>query len=303
MSISIKKSVRVLAKILVTLIFLVVATYTILGIFTSPSNTRNWSVDQSLLPYAEISTTTSNLIHIKNIRNYTYKSTSEYTPNYYDKTFDLSKLKNVYYIVEPFTGFKGSAHTFLSFEFESVGSTTASSTTSTTTSNDFLAVSVEIRKEKGESFSALKGLFNQYEIMYVLADERDAVKLRSNFRKNDVYMYPVKTTKEKASALFLDIIERVNALHKTPEFYNTAYNTCTSNIMKHANTITPSKIPFSYKVLLPAYSDELAFDLGMIDTTAQSLEEVRLKYKINEKALLYADDIDFSNKIRQSLDR
>lgn len=299
MSISIKKSVRVLAKILLTLIFLVAATYTILGIFTSPSNTRNWSVDQSLLPYAEISTTTSNLIHIKNIRNYTYKSTSEYTPNYYDKTFDLSKLKNVYYIVEPFTGFKGSAHTFLSFEFESVGSTTASSTTSPTTSNDFLAVSVEIRKEKGESFSALKGLFNQYEIMYVLADERDAVKLRSNFRKNDVYMYPVKTTKEKASALFLDIIKRVNVLHKTPEFYNTAYNTCTSNIMKHANTITPSKIPFSYKVLLPAYSDELAFDLGMINTTAQSLEEARLKYRINEKALRYADDIDFSNKIRE----
>lgn len=298
MSISIEKAVRVLAKILLTLIFFVVVTYTILGIFTSPSNTRDWSIDQSLLPYAEISTTTSNLIHIKNIRNYTYKSTSEYTPAYYDKTFDISKLKKVYYIVEPFTGFKGSAHTFLSFEFESVGSTTASSTTSTTTSNDFLTVSVEIRKEKGESFSALKGLFNQYEIMYVLADERDAVKLRSNFRKNDVYMYPVKTTKEKASALFLDIAERVNTLHKTPEFYNTAYNTCTSNIMKHANTITPSKIPFSYKVLLPAYSDELAFDLGMIDTNAKNLDEARSIYKINKKALLYADDVDFSNKIR-----
>jgi len=299
MCIFIKKSVRVLAKILLTLIFFVVVAYTILGIFTSPSNTRDWSVDQSLLPYAEISTTTSNLIHIKNIRNYTYKSTSEYTPAYYDKTFDLSKLKKVYYIVEPFTGFKGSAHTFLSFEFESAESTQTSSTTSPTVSNDFLTVSVEIRKEKGESFSALKGLFNQYEIMYVLADERDAIKLRSNFRKDDVYVYPVKTTKEKASALFLDIIERVNTLHTTPEFYNTAYNTCTTNIMKHANTITPSRIPFSYKVLLPAYSDELAFDLGMIDTTAQSLEEARLEYKINEKALLYADDVDFSNKIRE----
>ncbi len=299
MSITIKKSVRILAKILLTLILFVVVTYTILGIFTSPLNTRDWSIDQSVLPYAEISATSSNLIHIKNIRNYSYTSTSEYTPNYYDKTFDLSKLKKVYYIVEPFTGFKGSAHTFLSFEFESVASTTVSSTNSIATSNDFLTVSVEIRKEKGESFSALKGLFNQYEIMYVLADERDAVKLRTNFRKDDVYVYPVKTTKEKASALFLDIIERVNTLHTTPEFYNTAYNTCTTNIMRHANTITPSKIPLSYKVLLPAYSDELAFDLGMIDTTAQSLEEARSKYKINEKALLYADDVDFSNKIRE----
>ncbi|MDQ5911973.1 MAG: hypothetical protein QG568_186 [Patescibacteria group bacterium] len=294
-----KITLRYIVVVLLTLIFFVIIIYTILGIFTSPSNTRDWSVDQSLLPYAEISTTTSNLIHVKNIRNYTYKSTSEYTPNYYDKTFDISKLKKVYYIVEPFTGFKGSAHTFLSFEFESAESTQTSSTTSPTVSNDFLTVSVEIRKEKGESFSALKGLFNQYEIMYVLADERDAIKLRSNFRKDDVYVYPIKTTKEKASALFLNIIERVNTLHKIPEFYNTAYNTCTTNIMRHANTITPSKIPFSYKVLLPAYSDELAFDLGMIDTTAKSLEEARLKYKINEKALLYADDVDFSNKIRE----
>lgn len=303
MRISFKKLVRVLAKILFALICFVIVIYIILGIFTSPSNNRDWSVDQSVLPYAETSATSSNLIHIKNIRNYSYKSTSEYTPSYYDKTFDISKLKKVYYIVEPFTGFKGSAHTFLSFEFEPIASNTGSSTNSSTSSpavsNDFLTVSVEIRKEKGESFSALKGLFNQYEIMYVLADERDAIKLRSNFRKDDVYVYPVKTTKEKASALFLDIIERVNTLHTTPEFYNTAYNTCTTNIMKHANTITPSKIPFSYKVLLPAYSDELAFDLGMIDTNAKNLDEARSLYKINEKALLYADYVDFSNKIRE----
>lgn len=303
MHIFLKKSFRVLAKILLALICFVTVIYIILGILTSPSNNRDWSIDQSLLPYVEVSATSSNLIHIKNIRNYSYKSTSEYTPAYYDKTFDISKIKKVYYIVEPFTGFKGSAHTFLSFEFEPVASTTASSKNSIATSNDFLTVSVEIRKEKGESFSALKGLFNQYEIMYVLADERDAIKLRSNFRKDDVYIYPVRTTKEKASALFLDIIERVNTLHTTPEFYNTAYNTCTTNIMRHANTISPSKIPFSYKVLLPAYSDELAYDLGMIDTTAKSFEEARSKYKINEKALLHADDVDFSNKIRESLNK
>ena len=112
-------------------------------------------------------------------------------------------------------------------------------------------------------------------------------------------MYPIKTTPEKSKALFLDIINRVNTLHDQPEFYNTAYNTCTTNIMRHANTITPSRIPFSYKVLLPAYSDELAFDLGMIDTTAKSLEEARAVYKINEKALQYADDPNFSFKIRQ----
>jgi hypothetical protein len=113
-----------------------------------------------------------------------------------------------------------------------------------------------------------------------------------------VYVYPVKTTEEKSRALFLDIIKRVNTLKEHPEFYNTAFNTCTTNIMKNVNTVTPSRIPFSYKVLLPAYSDELAFDLGMIDTNA-SLEEARNMYNINKRAEMYADDINFSEKIRE----
>ncbi len=286
-----KKVLKFLVWSIAILILAIAATYTILNILTSPSNGRDWDIDQAVLPSADIQ---GNLIHVQNIRNFSYTSTSEYTPGYYDKTFDINRLKRVYYIVEPFNGFAGSAHTFLSFEFES-----ATSSASGSIANDFLAVSVEIRKEKGESFSAVKGLLNQYEIMYVLADERDAVKLRSNFRKDDVYVYPVKTSPEKAKALFLDIMSRVNEIRENPEFYNTAYNTCTTNIMSHANAITPSRIPFSYKVLFPAYSDELAFDLGMIDTTATSLEEARGIYKINEKALKYADDPNFSARIRE----
>jgi hypothetical protein len=109
---------------------LIVLTYTILGLVTNPSNNRDWNLDQEILPYAVVeeangvlgtektADSTGNLIHVKNIRNFSYTSTKEFTPNYYDKTFDISKLKRVYYIVEPFSGFKGSAHTFLSFEFE-----------------------------------------------------------------------------------------------------------------------------------------------------------------------------------------
>ena len=144
--------------ILLSPLVIVVISFLVFKVFWRPSNDRDWELDQALLPFAEID---GSLVSIHNIRNFSYNSTTDYTVSYYDKTYDISKLKNVYYIVEPFSTFAGSAHTFVSFEFEG---------------NDFLAISVEIRKEKGEKFSAWKGMFNQYEMMYVIADERDVVK-------------------------------------------------------------------------------------------------------------------------------
>ncbi|MEO8637854.1 MAG: DUF4105 domain-containing protein [Candidatus Taylorbacteria bacterium] len=249
---------------------------------TKASNDREWNDDQKILAFAEIN---GNIVSIHNIRNFTYASTTSYTPHYYDKTFDISTLKKVWYVVEPFSGIPGSAHTFLSFEFEG---------------DQFVSISVEIRKEKGESYDPVKGLFNQYELMYVIADERDVVKLRSNYRKDLVYVYPIKTTVEKARALFLDMMERTNALKDHPEFYNTITNTCTTNIVQHVDKITPNKVPlFNLRILLPANSDKLAYDLGLIDTKL-SFEDARARYFINDRAEKYANDPDFSVKIRQA---
>jgi len=265
-------------------------TYGILGIIVTsviiiwfsvqPSNTRDWSLDQAVLPHADIN---GNSITIHNVRNFTYASTTSYTPAYYEKTYDLNRITSVDYIVSPFSEWEGSAHTFLSFGFE--GGT-------------YVSISIEIRKEKGESFSALKGLFKQYEIMYVVGDERDLVKLRTNYRKDQVYMYPINISKEKSQALFLSMIEKVNSLKEKPQFYNTLTSTCTTEIAKHVNVITPKKIPFSYKVLFPGYSDRLVYDLGLIDTDLP-FEEIRARFNINQKALQYADSPDFSLKIRE----
>ncbi len=258
--------------------------FLITGLFLSlmkPSNDRVWTEDQSVLAYAEIN---KNLVTIFNIRNFSYTTTEDYIKDYYDKTFDLNKIKKVWYIVEPFSGIPGSAHTFLSFEFED---------------EEFVSVSVEIRKEKGESFHPIKGLFNQYELMYVIADERDVVKLRSNYRKDPTYIYPAVATTEKARELFLDIIKRVNSLKERPEFYNTVTNTCTTNIAKHINNITPKKVPFfSFRILFPANSDKLAYDLKMLDTNL-SFEEARARFYINDRAEKYVDSPDFSIKIRE----
>lgn len=245
----------------------------------TPSNDRSWALDQQVLPHAEFS---GDEVTVFNIRNFTYQSVSEYTPNYYDRTFNLNDIQSVDYIVEPF-GSIGAAHTFVSFGFSS---------------GDHLAISVEIRKEIGESFSAIKGLLRNYELMYVIADEQDVVKLRTNYRKDDVYLYPVETTRENMQRLFLDMLSRANSLKAQPEFYNTLTNTCTTNIADHINDITPSRVPWDLRLLFPKNSDELAYELGLIDNSIP-LEELRKQHQINGKAEQYADSPDFSKLIRQ----
>ena len=244
-----------------------------------PSNNRSWNVDQKILPKAEIH---GNLVTVRNVRNFTYQSTIEYTPGYYDATYDVDNLKRIYYVVEPFGSIKG-AHTFLSFEFEG---------------NQFVSVSIEIRKREGESFKEWKAVLPYYELMYVVADEKDVIKLRSNFRKDIVFLYPVKATPEARKAIFLDYMARVNKLYDKPEFYNLFTNTCTTNILDTINRATEKKINWSYEVMFPSLSDEYAMKLGLLDTNL-SLEEARNMYNINEKAEAAANDPDFSLKIRE----
>ena len=271
--------IKLISYILVSVVIVLFALF----FLRAPSNDRVWNKDQQLLSYADIKDDT---VEVYNIRNIDYSSTTDYKVSYYNSTYNLSDISSMYFVLEPFKNeWDGAAHTFLSFGFED---------------GRYLAVSVEIRKEAGESFSAIKGLFRNYELMYVFADERDVIMLRSNFRGDDVYVYPVNTTKEKMKMLFLDIANRANKLRDKPEFYNTLTSTCTTNIVDHINRISPSRVPFSLKILAPGFSDELAYNLGLINTTL-TLEEARNFYKINERALKFADDPDFSDKIRMPL--
>lgn len=270
-------------RIALKVLLVVIAIFVLWSTLVRPSNDRDWNADQAILPTATIE---GDSVSIRNIRNFSYASTTSFTPSYYDKTFDVSKLVRAYYIVEPFSGYAGAAHTFLSFEFENADG-----------KNDFVAISVEIRKEKGESFSAGKGLLKQYEIMYVIADERDVVKLRSNYRKDRVYVYPVKGDIAKIREVFIDMVSRANELAEKPEFYNTLTNTCTTNIVSHVNKISPERVPFDFSILFPENSDKLAYELGLIDTDLP-FEAAREKFLINALAEQYADDPEFSLRIR-----
>lgn len=245
-----------------------------------PSNDRNWTVDQSVLPKVKVE---DNLVHIDDIRDFEYKTEDEYIKKYYNKTFDVEKIKSVDFVLSVFSKWKGLAHTFLSFGFEN---------------GEYISVSIEIRKEKDEKYSAFKGLFNEYEIMYVVADEEDVIKLRTNSRDEQVYMYPIKTTQEKKQELFLDIMQRVHKLETEPEFYNTASNACATGIMSHVNKISEDRIPFDFRVLVPGYSDKLGYDLGLFDTEL-SFEEAQKKFYINRKARNVKEGENFSDEIRK----
>jgi hypothetical protein len=141
---------------------------------------------------------------------------------------------------------------------------------------------------------------NQFELMYVIADEEDVIKLRTNYRKNDVYMYPVKTSKEKIQALFRSMLIRTDKLNKEPEFYNTLWNNCTTSILMHANALREDKIPWNIYTLLPSHSDEIVYNASLIDTSL-SLPEARGYYKISETARSLTGSTSFSDAIRKEI--
>ena len=245
-----------------------------------PSNDRDWRPDQVVLPHAEF---TGHLVHVRGIRNSSYTAPERYATAYYDKTFDLDKIESVWFVLSPFsTDWRGPAHSFLSFGFAD---------------SQFVAISVEARKERGESYSVLKGLLKRFELMYLVADERDLIELRANYRGEEVYVYPVRASRADIRRLFVEMLERANRLREHPEFYNSLTSNCTTNIVGHVNSIAPRKVRYGLSVLLPGYADKRAHELGLLDTNL-TLEQARRRYRVNERAKRYADRPDFSIRIR-----
>jgi len=245
-----------------------------------PSNDRQWAPEQAVLAYAEFD---GDEVTVRNIRNCVYHSADDFEVHHYDKTFRLNELESVDFIMAPFPDNPSIGHTMLSFGFEG---------------GDHLALSVEIRKEQGEVYSPLKGFFHQYELMYVLGDERDLIGLRANHWLNDVYVYRARATRTRARELFVDVLRRANKLAEEPEFYDTLTNNCTSNIVHHINNLSPNRVPLDYRSLLPGYSDELAYELGLLDTEL-SFEQTKARARVNRLAYTHRESEDFSTLIRR----
>ena len=244
-----------------------------------PSADRPWILGQQRTAHALIE---GDSVTITNLRDFRYHSAGHPRPAYDTRSYDLAKLQTVWFILAPFDpDNRGPAHSFLSFGFAD---------------SQFVAISVEARREAGETYSILKGMLKRFEIMYVIGDERDLIGQRVA-RNDAVYLYPIRTSPEKVRRLFVQMLERANALERDPEFYNTLTNNCTTNILEHVNSIATRKIPYGREVLLPGYADELARELGLLDTRL-SIEEARKAFHINERARRAAQDSLYSLRIR-----
>ena len=245
-----------------------------------PRGDREWIAEQAVLPSAAIE---RDRVVIRNVRANSYTSRTAFTPAYADRTYELSTLTSVWYVLTPFSDrWRAPAHSFVSFGFSD---------------GRYLSISVEARRQPGEVYDVVKGLFKRFELMYVIGDERDLIGQRAAFGSDDVFLYPVRATPEGMRAMFVSMLERANALREQPEFYNTLFNNCTSNVVAHVNRIAPRTVPAGLKTLLPGYTDDVALRLGLIDTELD-LARARERYRINDRARRFIDDPDFSRLIR-----
>ena len=248
-----------------------------------PSNDRDWRPEVARLPYA---TQDGNRITLHDIRDFEYRSETDFTPRYYDKTFDLDKLDSVDLLAAYWMG-PAIAHTFVSFGFGG---------------RDYVAMSAEMRSTPGEGYSPIKGLFKQYELIYVVGDERDLIGLRTTYRKDppeDVYLYRVRGPIENLRRFFMDYIRQINALAERPAFYNTLTTNCTTNLLLHTR-VNPGHPRYSWQVLLSGYFPEYAYEEGRLDTDLP-FAELRKRSRINAVAEAADAAPDFSQRIRADL--
>jgi hypothetical protein len=222
------------------------------------------------------------MVTVRNLCCASYRTSEDFEVTWYEDQFDLEAICSVDFVVEPFADWRGPAHTLLTFGFDD---------------GRHLAVSVEARRETGESFAASAGLFKQYEILYVIGDERDVIGLRVNVRKHDVYVFPMRAERKQVQELFVRMLRRANELAQRPEFYHTLSNSCHMNIVRHFEDLTGRNLPPDLRVFLPGYADEMAHDLGLIDFEG-TLEAARAAFRIPGPVPIVADGRDWSRRIR-----
>jgi Domain of unknown function (DUF4105) len=246
----------------------------------APSNDRVWEPENAVLAYATID---GERITLHNIRNFDYRTETDFTPAYYDRSFDLRQLDTVDMFTVYWMG-PAIAHVFLSFGF---------------TDGAHVAFSIETRREKGQAYSSVAGFFRQYPLYYAVGDERDIVRVRTNYRKDPpehVYLYRLRGSATAGKRLFLEYLRQINALKQHAEWYNTLTSNCTNSIWV-LTRLNPGHVPYSWKILLSGHAPEYLYEQGRLDTSVPFAELQRRAY-INPRAQGAEQAADFSQRIR-----
>jgi hypothetical protein len=245
-----------------------------------PSNDRPWLPDVARTPTA---VQEGSVVTLASVRDFDYRSETHYEERWQTRRYDLEALRGLDLFV-CYWGPTLYAHTILSFAFADAPP---------------LAVSIETRKERGEEYSALRGFFRRYELVYVMADERDVVRLRTSYRGERVYLYRLATRKERARALLEQYLNEANALAQQPAWYNALTQNCTTGIWRNVRAVAP-EVQLDWRLLANGSVDQLLYERGLVDTRLP-FAELRASSEITDAAKRCAERADFSSCIREGL--
>jgi hypothetical protein len=245
-----------------------------------PSNDGNWQPDVAQLAWAEIN---GDELTFHNVRNCDYHTATDYTPHWETRTVRLSQITGVDLAID-YWGSPWIAHPIVSFQFADAPP---------------LCFSIEVRKTVGQTYSAIGGLYRQYALIYIVADERDVIRLRTNYRNEDIYLYHTTVTPDRARQRFLEYVRSLNALRGQPRWYNAITTNCTTAIRDQRPS--NERIPWDWRILLNGKADELLYEDRAFVTGGLPFAELKARSLINDRAKRADQDPDFSSRIREGL--
>jgi hypothetical protein len=245
-----------------------------------PRQDRAWQADVARPAWAEFD---GSRVTIHNVRDFAYAGADRFTERWETRTYDLDDVRGFDLFLD-FWGPTLYAHTIASWEFAD---------------GRHLAISIEARKEVGESYSAVRSFFRQFELYYVVGDERDLIGVRAGQRDEDLFLYRLRAPPAAARALLVSYLEEINRLAERPEWYNAITHNCTTRIQRHVREVAPDS-PWDWRILANGYLDRFMHDEGVIDTTLP-FEELRARSYVSERANAAAGDPAFSRRLREGL--
>jgi len=248
-----------------------------------PLAERDWATDHARMIRTEM---LEDRVRLHDLRDFDWSAPKESQEGYRTADYELADVRHVWFVLAPFAErWRGLAHSFMSFEF----------------SNDrFLAVSVEARRESGEEYSLLRGVWRGFETTYVVGTERDLIGQRA-IRGDTLFLYPSRATAAQARELFVDMMRRADSLREDPEWYNTFLNNCTTNLRDHVNRIASDPLPWGWGILMPGYSDALALGHGLLDTDLD-IDAARMRFRVDPLAREAIEDGEaFGRNVRASM--
>jgi hypothetical protein len=211
-----------------------------------PSNNRDWAPEYAIPATVSVSGGT---VTFDNIRDFTYRTETDATPHYYDASFQLDQLSSVDVVSSYWSG-DTIAHIFLTFGFQD---------------GRHIAMSIETRRQKRFAYSTIAGFFHHYELFYVVADERDLIGVRTDVRRERVYLYRLQLSPQSRDALFMSYVRQIQKLSAQPQWYNTLTDNCTTGILARAQA--PGRARLNWRLVLSGYAPEYAYDHGLLNNS------------------------------------